>query len=144
MIGVILTGHGNIADGFVSGANLVFGELENCEAINFTFDVTPEQLEKNLEEAINRLNVGKGVLILTDILGGTPFRTASLLSIKNENVKVISGVNFPLILEVLSEREDSTLEDLYNLAIETGKNQLQGFVLETSDNDNDEFGEDGI
>lgn len=144
MIGVILTGHGQIADGFVSGAKLVFGELENCAAVNFTFDITPEQLEKDLEENINKLNTGEGVLILTDILGGTPFRTASLLSIKHENVKVISGVNFPLLLEVLSEREDSKLIDLYNLAIETGKAQLQGFELENSNDNSDEFSEDGI
>ena len=127
MIGVIVTGHGNIATGIQSGMNLVFGNIENFSTIDFTEEITPEELEKKIEEKIEELDKGKGVLILTDIAGGTPFKTASLLSMKKNNVKVISGVNFPMLLEIICERENFELDSLYLHALEEGKKEIKGF-----------------
>lgn len=129
MIGVILSGHGNIASGFKSGMELVFGSASNFDALDFSQEVTPEELEKNMKNKIEEFNKGKGVLILTDIAGGTPFKTASMLSLQYENVKVISGVNFSMLLEVISERDSYQLNDLYLHAIETGKSEIKAFEV---------------
>lgn len=130
MIGVIITGHGNIASGLESGVKLVFGSAPSFGALDFTEDITPEVLEQKLNEKIDELNVVKGVLILSDIAGGTPFKTASLVSLKKEKVKVISGVNFPMLLEVLSERDSfDDISELYKHAIKTGKDEIVSFEL---------------
>lgn len=129
MIGIILTGHGHIATGFESGMKLVFGEAQGVAAIDFSQEVTPEVLEEKLKSKIEEFNVDKGVLILTDIPGGTPFKVSSMLSMKYNNVKVVSGMNFPMILEVVSERDDYEIEGLYLHALDTGKAEVKGFEI---------------
>lgn len=129
MIGVILVGHGNIATGFESGLKLVFGSASNFGALDFTQDITPEILEQKIVEKIEELNQEEGILILSDIAGGTPFKTASMLSMKYENVKVVSGMNFSMILEVMSERDSFNINELYTHAINTGKEEIRGFEI---------------
>ena len=114
MIGIILTGHGKIAEGIESSIKLVFGKPEKFYSINFTEDITPELLEKEIEEKIDELNGEEGVLIFTDIAGGTPFKTASVLSLKKEKVKVISGMNLPMVLETVCERMKENLKKEFN------------------------------
>ncbi|MDO5089149.1 MAG: PTS galactosamine/N-acetylgalactosamine transporter subunit IIA [Leptotrichiaceae bacterium] len=143
MTGIILTGHGNIGTGIGSAVELVFGKPEKFQTIDFTEGTTPELLEKKLEKEID--NFQSETLILTDIAGGTPFKTASLLSMKKKNVKVVSGMNLPMVLEVICERENLDLESLYFHSMEIGKSQITGFELNKnlSENKNDDF-ENGI
>ena len=134
MTGIIVTGHGNIATGIGSAVKLVFGQPEKFYTVDFTEDTTPEQLEEKILDKVNEIRKGStdngnGVLILSDIAGGTPFKTASLISVKNENIRVISGMNLPMILEVLCEREGMELEELYSHAMATGKDEIKGFEL---------------
>lgn len=127
MTGIILIGHGNIATGMQSAVKLIFGEPENFQAIDFTQDVIPELLKEKLEKEIEK--IGEEILILSDIAGGTPFKTASILSTKKENIKVISGMNLPMILEIICERENMDFNSLYLHSMETGKIQITGFEL---------------
>ena len=145
MTGIILTGHGKIAEGMESAVRLVFGKPEKFYTINFTEDITPELLEKEIEEKINELNGEKGVLVFTDIAGGTPFKTASVLSLKKEKVKVISGMNLPMVLETVCEREGyDSINELYLNAVETGKSQITGFELKDTKSKNEGEFEEGI
>ena len=98
MTGIILVGHGNFATGLSSAANLIFGELEKFEALDFTIDTTPEILERKIEEKIKEFGNNNGILIFSDIAGGTPFKVSSLASLKYSNVKVFAGTNLPLLL----------------------------------------------
>ncbi|WP_156299399.1 PTS galactosamine/N-acetylgalactosamine transporter subunit IIA [Streptobacillus canis] len=140
MIKVVLTGHGKISSGIHSSVELIYGVAEELVAIDFTQDVTPEVLEEKIEKEI--LSATDGVLVLSDIAGGTPFKTASVLTLKHENVKVIGGMNLPMVLEVLSERDYSTVEKLYNFALEIGKEEIVGFELKVKEQPSEE--EDGI
>lgn len=139
MIGILVTGHGNIASGFKSGLNLVYGEVENFEVLDFVEGMSSETLEKKIEEKLNVLNKGKGVLILSDIAGGTPFKVSSLISLKTNDIKVISGTNFPMLLEVISERDDRDLISLYEYALKEGANEVKGFELKDR---KDEYSDD--
>ena len=141
MIGIILTGHGKISSGIKSSVDLVMGSVDKLEYYDFTQDITPEVLESKISEGIDKLNED-GVLILTDIAGGTPFKLASVLSLNKANVKVVAGMNLPMLLEVISEREYSDIEKIYDFSIEVGKSEIQGFEVKIKEQNND-F-EDGI
>ena len=129
MTGIIVTGHGNIATGIGSAVKLVFGQPEKFYTVDFTEDITPELLEEKILDKVNKTGDENGVLIFSDIAGGTPFKTASIISLKRENIKVISGMNLPMILEIICEREEMELEELYYHAMTTGKNEIKGFEL---------------
>ncbi|WP_314010388.1 PTS galactosamine/N-acetylgalactosamine transporter subunit IIA [Pseudostreptobacillus hongkongensis] len=141
MIGIILTGHGKISSGIKSSVDLVMGSVDKLEYYDFTQDIAPEVLESKISEGIDKLNED-GVLILTDIAGGTPFKLASVLSLNKANVKVVAGMNLPMVLEVISEREYSDIEKIYDFSIEVGKSEIQGFEVKIKEQNND-F-EDGI
>ncbi|WP_064580505.1 PTS galactosamine/N-acetylgalactosamine transporter subunit IIA [Streptobacillus moniliformis] len=141
MIKILITGHGKISSGILSSVELIYGVSEELVAIDFTQEITPEILEDKIEKEI--LSSKDGVLILSDIAGGTPFKVASILSLKHENVKVIGGMNLPMVLEVLSERDYSTTEKLYNFALEMGREEIKGFELKIKNKASDDF-EDGI
>ncbi|WP_064614579.1 PTS galactosamine/N-acetylgalactosamine transporter subunit IIA [Streptobacillus moniliformis] len=141
MIKILITGHGKISSGILSSVELIYGVSEELVAIDFTQEITPEILEDKIEKEI--LSSKDGVLILSDIAGGTPFKVASILSLKHENVKVIGGMNLPMVLEVLSERDYSTTEKLYNFALEMGKEEIKGFEIKIKEETSDDF-EDGI
>lgn len=139
MIGIIITGHGKIASGILSSISLIYGETEKLSAIDFTEDISPELLEEKISLEIDRLNEN-GVLIFSDIVGGTPFKSASIISLKKENVKVIGGMNLPMILEVLSEREYLDVNKLKEFALETGKSEIVSFELSKREENIDEDG----
>ncbi|CAM3519830.1 PTS galactosamine/N-acetylgalactosamine transporter subunit IIA [Pseudostreptobacillus hongkongensis] len=141
MIGIILTGHGKISSGIKSSVDLVMGSVDKLEYYDFTQDITPEVLESKISEGIDKLNED-GVLILTDIAGGTPFKLASVLSLNKANVKVVAGMNLPMVLEVISEREYSDIEKIYDFSIEVGKSEIQGFEVKIKEQNN--YFEDGI
>ncbi|CAM3148917.1 PTS galactosamine/N-acetylgalactosamine transporter subunit IIA [Streptobacillus ratti] len=141
MIKILITGHGKIASGILSSVELIYGIAEELIAIDFTQDLTPEMLEEQIEKEI--ISAKDGILILSDIAGGTPFKTASVLTLKHENVKVIGGMNLPMVLEVLSERDYSIPEKLYHFALEIGKEEIKGFELKVKEISSDDF-EDGI
>ncbi len=129
MTGIIVTGHGNIATGIGSAVKLVFGQPEKFYTVDFTENITPELLEEKILDKVNETGAGNGVLIFSDIAGGTPFKTASIISLKRENIKVISGMNLPMILEIICEREEMELEELYYHAMTIGKDEIKGFEL---------------
>ncbi len=142
MVGIILVGHGNFATGLSSAARLVFGELEKFQAIDFTEDVTPDQLAERIEVKIKEYSIDDGVLILSDIAGGTPFKTSSLISLKYDNVKVLAGINLPLLLESLSERDGYIdLDDAMNCLVKTGKEEIRKFEMNSNKKETEEVDE---
>lgn len=142
MNGIIITGHGNFATGVSSAVKLVFGETDNFYAIDFTQDVTPETLENRIIEKINLMKNMKGVLIFTDIAGGTPFKSSVMISLREKNIKVLGGTNLAMLLEVLASKDDCSLDELYSLALEIGKDEVKGF--EVKQKENNESDDDGI
>ncbi len=109
MIGVIVTGHGLFAYGLKKAVERIIGEQEKVAFIDFPIESSTEILSEALSAAIKETDQGKGVVFFTDLLGGTPFRTASLLSNEHDNVEVLTGINLQMLIEMLLERDDETL-----------------------------------
>ena len=143
MVGIIITGHANFALGMMSAVKLVFGSPENLKIVNFGEEDSSEVLENNIKTAIHELKECDGLLCFTDIAGGTPFQVASRLSIEEAEMRVISGTNLPMLLGVLSERDDMDLHELAEYALEVGREEVKEFIFIPYDNSITYESEDG-
>ena len=143
MVGIIITGHANFALGMMSAIKLVFGSPESLKIVNFGEEDSTEVLENNLKIAIHELKECDGLLCFTDIAGGTPFQVASRLSIEEAEMRVVSGTNLPMLLGVLSERDDMDLYELAGYALEVGREEVKEFTFVPYDDSVVEESEDG-
>ena len=105
MIGIIVTGHGSFATGITSGLKLLAGETEYYEAVDFLPEDSVEALTEKLLRAVEALSGLEGILILTDIAGGSPFNVSLKLKLtRTEAIEVIGGTNLPVLLEAYLSR----------------------------------------
>ena len=129
MIGLIISGHGNFATGLHSSLKLIAGEHVNVEYIDFEETDSTETLKEKYYTALKSLDNCDSILALTDLAGGSPFKT--LVEIKTEIEKpmeVIGGTNLPMALEISMTKD--ILDDLSSLlesALEVGKNGVVKF-----------------
>lgn len=136
MKGIIVTGHGNFASGLASTLNLVIGPQEKSIFIDFTENLSNLDLNKKIEKAILELNPEQGILIFTDILGGTPFNESATLTTKYQNITVFGGTNMAMLFEAFDTRNSNEIFSI----IEEGKNGMKIFNnnfswIEDSDKD---------
>ncbi|OTQ57043.1 PTS sugar transporter subunit IIA [Gilliamella sp. A7] len=113
---IILASHGPFAQGALECAQMLMGEQENVHVISVLIDSNIDNLRQEMQSSYKKLNQGDGVIILVDIMGGTPCNLASELLILHDDVLLFCGFNIPVLLEVLNNRE-GTLNDA-KLAIE--------------------------
>lgn len=131
MVAILLTGHGGISSGIYSSLKMVFGVNDNIKYVDFLESDTAENLKEKLSKEVdNLLQNNEGVLCLTDLTGGTPFRTCCELSLSNEKIKVISGMNIPMLISVASEMDDISLEEAAQTALESGRDEITLFKFE--------------
>lgn len=145
MVGVLIAGHGNFPTGVFSAVALVAGSTENVFACDFVEGMSSAELKANMTEAINKAE-GDGVLILCDLAGGTPNRTA--VELKNEmtdkKIRVIAGANLPAVLDAAFSAADA--EDLDELAAQVFDSAAEGIAdFDRAEDDADDAdGFDGI
>lgn len=142
MLGLIVTGHGNFATGLQSSLRLIAGEKENMCFVDFEEKDSVDDLAAKLAAAIDSLGNVDGILFLCDLTGGSPFKTAVELSVKNDKqMEVIGGANLPMVIELSMAKEFvDSLDALTNMALSTGKDSIVKFTFsahkeETSDED---------
>jgi PTS system mannose-specific IIA component len=113
LIGLVIATHGNLGTELLKTAELIIGPVENCLTVPVELDLSPDELKERMEKAIAKQEQGQGVLILTDMFGGTP-SNISLSFLKEDKVDVLSGANLPMILRACQQREkpDVTLRAL--------------------------------
>jgi mannose PTS system EIIA component len=123
MIGVLITTHGNLGDELIKSAELIKGPLENILHLCVDPAKNVEDLKKEINNAIKKLDKGNGVLILTDLFGGTP-SNISLSFIKDGKVEVLTGVNLPMVLKLSEVKEDMALRDFACLIKNYGEKNI--------------------
>jgi len=123
MIGVLVTTHGNLGNEMIRAAELIKGPLHGVLHISIDQSKGVEDLKKEISNAIKKLDKGKGVLILTDLFGGTP-SNISLSFIKEGKVEVLTGVNLPMVLKLSEVKEDMTLRDFACLIKNYGEKNI--------------------
>ena len=108
---IILASHGPFAQGALECAQMLMGEQKNIHIISVLIDSNIDMLRQEMQSRYSQLNQGNGVIILVDIMGGTPCNLASELLISHNDVLLFCGFNIPVLLEVLNNRE-GTLNDV--------------------------------
>lgn len=119
-VGVALAGHGAMAPGLVSAADVIIGPQEACVAVALAEDDSPERFQERLAAAVEDVDEGAGVLVLADLPGATPFSAAARLAHERPAVEVVAGVNLPMLLEVLMQRDGHSLAETAATAAEAG------------------------
>lgn len=99
MIGTLILSHGNLADELLSAARTISGELEGFAALSLDWSDGFDEAQARIEEAIEQLDQGGGVLVLTDMFGGTPCNVA-LTFLKPGRVEIVTGVNLPMVVRL--------------------------------------------
>ncbi len=118
MEGIMLISHGGMAPGMLDSAKMFFGDdIPQFDVISLKMDMSPEMFLKSLNEGIEKVDAGEGVLVFADLLGGTPANLSA--QVLNDKVKVITGLSMTMLLEALGARLAGPV-DIHNL-METGK-----------------------
>lgn len=130
MLGIILTGHGGFASGMEKAMKQILGEQSQFVAIDFPETSTTALLTSQLEQAVAELDSEEGIIFLTDLLGGTPFRVASTLAMQQPGHEVITGTNLQLLLEMVLDRDGLSGETFRIQALECGHRGLTSLVDE--------------
>jgi mannose PTS system EIIA component len=105
MVGLVVATHGKLAQEILHTAEGIVGPLERCEAVSIDAAASMEDSRTRLGEAVRRVDAGDGVLVLTDMFGGTPANLA--LTFLDERLEVVTGVNLPMILKLATARADN-------------------------------------
>ncbi len=126
MYGMIVVGHGAFASGITTSVKMISGELNHYIPLEFRAEEPLEALSQNLHSAIDTLlKDTEGVLIFTDLIGGTPFKTAYTIAHGRPELAVICGTNLGMLLEAnFSRLDEGSLQDLARSIVEGGREQV--------------------
>ena len=132
MVGIIVMTHGTLSEGIVDAAELITGPVTQVETLSLRREDNVNDLNAAFLAALDRVDTGDGVLVLADLLGGSPCNVASM-NLRERSYRVLSGVNLPMFIEALSSRDSAgSAEELQAAYQEAGAqgvkniNQLLG------------------
>ena len=123
MIGGVIVTHGQVATELVSAAETIVGELHHVTAVSIGWHDDVDVAREAIEQAIGRVNSGNGVLLLTDMFGGTPTNIAASF-LEQMNVEVVTGVNLPMIIKLASQEPETTLAEMARRVRDEGQQQI--------------------
>jgi len=122
-IGLVLVTHGRLADEFIAAMEHVVGPQKQVAAICIGPEDDMEQRRKDILDAVAAVDSGVGVILLTDMFGGTPSNLAISI-MEKANVEVIAGINLPMLIKLASVRQKQGLGDAVSAAQEAGRKYI--------------------
>jgi PTS system mannose-specific IIA component len=122
MINILLVTHGNYGKELLRSSELIIGPIEDAETISFEQGDSFELLLKKVEDAVVRLSKDD-LIVFTDMYGGSPFNAVSR-TMKNNNFYHITGINFPLFIDIAVNRDSYSLEEIAEKIIKNGKKSI--------------------
>ena len=123
MIGVVVVTHGQLATELLNAAETIVGELPRFAAVSIGWHDDVEQAREEIARAIARLDAPDGVIVLTDMFGGTPSNLAITL-IEEGRVEVVTGVNLPMLIKLAGLRQASDLREVARRTREDGRTAI--------------------
>jgi len=122
MIGIVLISHGDFAKGLLDAAKMITGEVEQIACIGLQPKDDIDQLVERIREAVNQVDDEKGVLLMVDLFGASPFNASGRLVLaQQDHLELITGMNLPMLVEILVAREGLDLESASQMALNAGK-----------------------
>ncbi|NIP31949.1 MAG: PTS fructose transporter subunit IIA [Candidatus Dadabacteria bacterium] len=125
MIGIVVITHGKLADELISAVDFVLAGKTTAKMVGVSLDTSQdfENFTDIINSSIENVDEGEGVLLVTDMFGGTP-SNIGLTFLENKKVEVISGVNLPMLLKLGTLNEKTTLNEAVKLAEKAGKDNI--------------------
>lgn len=123
MIGMVLVTHGRLADEFVAALEHVVGPQKNVRTVCIGPDDDMEQRRREIIDAVEAVDQGAGVVLLTDMFGGTPSNLA-ISVMQKDKVEVVAGMNLPMLIKLAQERDGDTLAPAVSAAQEAGRKYI--------------------
>lgn len=123
MVGILIVSHGRLAEALITSVQFLVGSLQKIKGVS----IWPKDKEKEVRDRIQReikeVDDGDGVVILTDVLGGTP-TNLSISFLEKEKVEVVTGVNMPMLLTLSSYRKGRSLREIGKLVKKSGRRSI--------------------
>ena len=123
MIGIVVISHGRLATELLRAAEIIVGKVENSVAVDIDPKTGMDEIREAIEGAIRTVERGKGVLLLTDMFGGTP-SNIGLSFLATHQVEVVTGVNLPMMVKLPMARATMSLADLARHLQEYGQRNI--------------------
>jgi len=123
MIGGLIVTHGRLAIELLNAAEAIVGEVENVAAVSIGWHDDVDMARAMVEKAIQRVDSGAGVLILTDMFGGTPTNIASTF-LDESRIEIVTGVNLPMLIKLTQLTDDVDLTSAARSVRETGRDNI--------------------
>jgi PTS system mannose-specific IIA component len=123
MIGGLIITHGRLAIELLNAAEMIVGEIHHIAAVSLGWHDDADMARSMIEKAIERVKTPDGILILTDMFGGTPTNIASTF-LDSEKVEIVTGVNLPMLIKLAQMEEGQTLASAANLVREQGQSSI--------------------
>ncbi len=123
MIGIVIVTHGQLGREMLKTAELIVGSLDTCRAVSLESDLGPDSMRQAVGQAIDAADQGRGVLVLTDMFGGTP-SNISLSFLDKNRVEVLTGVNLPMLLKAVQLRREGLLAEVAEAVGDSGRKSI--------------------
>ena len=123
MIGGIIVSHGKLAEELLNALTIILGETVNIDAISIGWYDDVEASKKKINESLKKVDQKNGVLIFTDMFGGTP-SNLSFSFLKDGQVEIITGVNLPMLIKFASLQRSNSLQDVAKKVVEQGQKNI--------------------
>jgi len=124
-IAAVIVTHGQLASELLAAAEMIVGPISFITAVSIGWHDDVDAARDEVQRAITRVSQGVGVLLLTDMFGGTPTNIASMF-LDDENVEVVTGVNLPMVIKLAGTASDTSLGDMARRVADVGR---QGIYL---------------
>lgn len=130
-IGGVIVSHGQVATELVAAAETVVGDIGHVVAVSIGWHDDVEAAQNEIERAIKSVSAGSGVIVLTDMFGGTPTNISAMF-LKEGEVEIVTGVNLPMVIKLATNTKEISLVDLAREIEEQGKQSIYrtGALLE--------------
>ena len=123
MIGGIVVSHGKLGEELLNALSIILGEAPNIEAISIGWYDDVDESKKRISQSLKRVNQKSGVVIFTDMFGGTP-SNLSYSFLEREEVEIITGVNLPMLIKFVSLQRSNSLTEVARKVVEQGKKNI--------------------
>jgi len=137
MIGIVVVAHGELGDALIAATRFIFeSQPKNVAAVSVDLESKPDTLRRNIEAGIKSVDRQQGIILLTDMFGGTPSNLAYSF-LDEGRVEVLAGVNLPILIKAIESRSKMELAELAAVLEKYGRQSitLASGVLKGTDRD---------
>lgn len=122
-IGGVIVSHGRVANELLAAAETVVGSLSHIAAVSIGWHDDVEMAKDEIARAVKKVSDGAGVLLLTDMFGGTPTNISAMF-IKQGEVEIVTGVNLPMVIKLASQNKEISLAEMSKEIEEQGRQSI--------------------